>query len=358
MGIEAMIATAEQFGITGGENGILASRPYMNARGEPCITVNTGQLDNTGQPIYKERRINTNATLRDLEWRQLDDEIITAFKERLVVVDDLISGGLTYNAGGLGTIVTEWETASEMTDAEITMDGESASDKDRQEFGLDGVPIPVIHKEFSIGARMLLASRQRGAGLDVTQGQESARSVARRSEAMVFNGANIGASRGRNKYTIPGLTTYENRETFTISDWADDTNVSPEDIHKEILAMVAKLETNQRVYGPFKLYVPGVYASRFREDFKANSDKTLMERVTDEDVIDNVRFSDVLAPGNVVLIQMQRSVIDLAIASDVTTVQWESGSRWTNNFQVFASWAPRIKSDFDGRCGILHGSIS
>jgi len=54
---------------------------------------------------------------------------------------------------------------------------------------------------------------------------------------------------------------------------------------------------------------------------------------------------------------MDRSVIDLAVASDLMTIQWESGSGWTNHFQVFASWAPRIKSDFNNRSGICHGSV-
>jgi len=83
-----------------------------------------------------------------------------------------------------------------------------------------------------------------------------------------------------------------------------------------------------------------------------------MERVVDEDVIDRVRVSDVLAEGNVVMVEMNRSVLDLGIAADVTTIQWESGSGWTNNFQTFAAWAPRLKSDYDGRCGILHASTA
>lgn len=352
------IVTPDQFGMTGGENAMLARRPYINARGQSVIAVNTGQMDNIGQPIYKEKAINNNASLRKDEWVSVEDAVYEAFRERLVIVDDLQSAGLTYNAGGLGTIISEWETGSEITDAEITMDGESKGEKDRQSFGLNGVPIPVIHKEFTIGERMLLASRSRGAGLDVTTGTEAARSVARRSEFMVFNGANIGANNSAGqRYNIPGLTTFDGRATYTMSNWADDVAVSPEDIHKEILEMVQKLETEQRRYGPFTLYIPAAYAYRFRQDFKANSDKTLMERVTDEDVISRVRVSDVLATGNVVMVQLERSVIDLAVASDITTVQWASGSGWTNEFQVYAAWAPRLKSDFDNRTGILHATV-
>ena len=360
---DATINTMAGSGLPSSENGVLQRRPYISTagrhKGQSVIAVNTGQMDNQGQPIYRERPIHTNATLRKDEWIDLEDNIIEAARERLVIVDDLQSAGLTYNVGGLGTIISEWETASEITDAEITMDGESKTDKDSQEFSLNGVPVPVVQKPFSIGERMLLASRQRGAALDVTTGVEAARAVARISESMVFNGANIGGVNSRgDKYTIPGLTNFAGRETFTISDWSDVANVTPEAIHGEILEMVQQLETEARHYGPFTLYIPGAYAFRFRQDFKEFSDKTLMERVTDEDVISRVRVSDTLTAGNVIMIQMERSVIDLAVASDVTTVQWESGSGWTNHFQVFAAWAPRLKQDFDSRCGILHGSTA
>ena len=350
-------------GFATGENAVLAKRPYIavNGRhkGHPVVTVNTGQLDESGNPIYAEKRINTNATLRKDEWIDLEDQVIEAARERLVIVDDLVSMGLTYNVGGLGTIISEWETASEMTDAKINMDGESHDEKDRQEFGLNGVPIPVVSKSFSIGERVLLASRQRGASLDVTQGTEAARAVARVSEAMVFNGANIGASNSAgNRYSIPGLTNFPGRETFTISDWTDTVNVSPEDIFSELLQMVQKLETEQRHFGPFHVYIPGEYAFRFREDFKEFGTRTLMQRALDEDVIASIRVSDTLSVGNVVMVQMTRSVLDLAIAADVTTVQWQSGSNWTNHFQVYAAWAPRLKADFDSRTGILHASTS
>lgn len=348
-------------GLAGGENSTLAMRPYIatNGRhkGHAVVTVNTGQMDESGNPVYAERPINTNATLRKDEWIDLEDQIIESARERLVIVDDLQSAGLTYNVGGLGTIISEWETASEITDAEITMDGETVNNKDRQAFGLNGVPIPIIQKDFTIGERMLLASRQRGAALDVTTGTEAARSVARRSESMVFFGANIGASNSAGtSYSIPGLTTFADRETFTISDWSDTANVTPETIFSEILQMVAKMETEQRTFGPFTVYIPGNYASRFREDFKDFSDKTLMERVTDEDVISRVRVSDVLTTGNVLMIEMNRRFVDLAVAADVTTVQWQSGSGFTNHFKTYAAWAPRLKSDYDGRSGIMHAS--
>lgn len=336
---------------------ILAKRPYIategRLRGHSVIAVNSGKFDDKGNPVYVERAINTNATLRKDEWIRIDDAVIESARERLVIIEDMRAKGLTFNVGGLGVMTSEWEASSEMTDATATMDGETNVDGDRQEFNLQGVPIPVIQKPFRIGERVLLASRTRGASLDTTMGTEAARAVARTSESMVFNGLGIKSD----NYSIYGLNNFPGRETFSISDWADDT-VTPEAIFAEMLQMVQKMETEQRHYGPFSFYIPGDMAFQFRRDFKANGDRTLMERCLAEPSIDAVRTADMQTSGNVSMVEMNSGTLDLAVASDVSTVQWASPSGWTNYFQVFAAWAPRFKTDFDGRTGILHATVA
>lgn len=352
-------ATIGAFGSTGlgDEARVLASRPYINEEGHPCITVNTGQLDKDGFPVYKEQRIQTNATLRKDEWIRLDETIITAARERLVIVEDLRAAGLTFNVGGLGVLISEWENASEITDAEVTMDGETDTDEDRQEFGLNGVPIPVIQKRFRIGERVLMASRTRGAALDVTTGVEAARAVARTSEKIVFFGTSIGASNSAgNVYQIYGLTNFPGRATFTMLDWSN-AGVTPEQILANILSMINILQNNQRHYGPYNLYIPAAYAHRFREDFKANSDKTLMQRCLEIPELKAIRIADALSAGTVVMVEMDRLTLDLAVASDLSNIQWGSPSGWTNYFQTYAAWAPRFKKDYDGRVGILHATF-
>lgn len=339
-------------------SGVETNRPYWNDAGKPVIAVNTGRKDpQTGEPIYQEKLV-TNATLRKDEWVQLDDAAIESARERLVIAADLMSAGLTHNVGGLGTIISEWEKMSEMTDAEVTMDGETKVNKDRQLFGIDGVPIPIIHKDHSIGERVLLASRQRGASLDVSQSAEAGRSVARTTESMIFNGLNLGASNSAGTpYQVYGLTNHPNKAVDIISDWAS-SGVSEETIYSEILALIEELRIEQRCYGPFTLYIPGEYERRFEEDYKAESDKTLLERVLQNRNIKDVRVSDTLAAGNVILIEMTSRVIDLAIASDIVNIQWQSGSGFTNHFKTYAAWAPRIKTDYDGRVGYIHGTTS
>lgn len=347
--------------LAGGENAYLAKRPYVANegpnRGRPVIAFNTGRRDKDGKPIYAEKAIQGNATtLRKDEWINLEDAILTAAEERLVIVDDLRSAGMTYNVGGLGVQIAEWETVDQMTEASATMDGDTVGEKDRVGYGLDGVPIPIIHKDFQISERALLASRTRGSDLSVDNAYAAGRVVAEKSEDMIFNGLNIGGVPG-SSYRVYGLLNKPNRPVQLISDWSAG-GTSAETVLSEINSMISELETEQRVFGGLTLYIPTAYAAKFRADFKANSDKTLRQRVLEIPEIVDVKVADRLTAGNVVLIQMNRRTMDLAIAADLTTVNWQSGSGFTNFFKTYAAWAPRIKVDANGRFGYIHGATS
>ena len=346
----------QEWGFTdGGENDVLAKRPYITANGETRIAYNTGKFDANGAPIYGEQRLQTNGTLRKDEWKRIDDAILESARQRFVIVDDLRAAGMVQPLGGLGVLISEWETSSEMGDAEVSMDGETKNTKDRPVFGMDGVPVPLIHKDFKFGERAMLASRTRGSALDVTGGTEAAISVARRLETLVFSGAAaLGTSSG---YTLQGLYNRTGRTTTSLSDWTL-TATTTETIFKEIMGMVKTANTTLRRYGPFNLYIPGDVKHRFSEDFKANSDKTLRQRILEEDEIAAIRVSDGNPTKQVALLEMTRGAMDLAIASDVATIQWSSGSGFTHNFKTFAAMAPRIKKDFGGRFGYIHGIMS
>src|SRR2546430_560307 len=64
-----------------------------------------------------------NATLRKNEWILLDEAIIMAAKERLRVVADLRSAGLTLSIpNGMGKTVLQTENVSDATTAVVSMD--------------------------------------------------------------------------------------------------------------------------------------------------------------------------------------------------------------------------------------------
>lgn len=349
----AMIQTAHQIGnLLVDQNGLVtvnAGRPWVDINGRSYIAVN----DANGNLIAQE--IQTNATLRKDDWINLDQAVRMIATQRLAGINDLRAAGLVYPAGDLGSTIAEWEASSDMTDAEINMAGTTTSEKDRQAFSLAGVPIPIIRKDFDINTRNLLASRRRGAGLDVTSAQTATRLVAEASENLLFNGDTSIVVGG---YSLPGYTTHSSRVTGVLGAPWSGGSVTGEGILNDVHDMISGLE-NVKHYGPYMLYVNSTMWPSLRKDYSsAKGDNTILERILAEDVIQGVRVSDKLGSDSVVMVQMTSDVVDLAVAQDITTVNWQSGDGMNNSFAVFSAWVPRLKPDYDGNLGIAHYTTS
>lgn len=327
---------------------------------------NAGQIDVSGARPWVENgqtyinvngkayAIQTNGLLQKDEWISYDSTVRRITEDRLVGIADLQAAGLVYNAGDLGSTIAEWEASSDMTDAEANMAGVTMTEKDSMAFQLAGVPIPVIRKDFTVNIRRLLASRRVGASIDTMQAALAARKVAEKSEEMLFNGlSSLGNVSG---YTVYGYTTHPNRVTGAVVDYTDTAGVSGADIVDNVLAMIADAEGKQH-YGPYNLYIPSNFWPRLRADYSDNKgDNTILERIEAIPQIRKVAVADRLTDSNVVLVQMTPEVVDLAVAQDVTTVQWERGDGMQTNFAVMAAWAPRIKADHASNLGIVHYS--
>ena len=66
-----------------------------------------------------------------------------------------------------------------------------------------------------------------------------------------------------------------------------------------------------------------------------------------------------LAAGEAVLVQMTREVVDWAEVPEFATprlIEWASGDGMTGHFKVMAVGAPRVKSHYDGKSGIVHAT--
>ena len=191
--------------------------------------------------------LRTNAVLRKDEWEQLDSAVVEIARERLNAVGDLVSRGLTYEVGnGMGTTIVQHETVSEMTRAQVTMDGVTRGENDRVTFSLVSTPLPVIHHDFQISARVLAASRQSGSPLDTTQVEEATRQVAETTEDLLVNGVESGDSKvlgfGSSAATIYGYTDQPNRNTYQSRSRLEPcVATTGEDIIADVLAMITAM---------------------------------------------------------------------------------------------------------------------
>ncbi len=298
---------------------------------------------------FNVNALRPNGVLQKDEWKKLDEAVVQIARPNLRLVNDLISRGLTYSLpNALGVTRIEWERVSDITGATINMSGLSEGQNDRPEWDLQGIPVPIIHKDFQINIRALEASRNRGMPLDTTMVELATRKVAETAETLVYSG---GFGVGTNG-TIYGYVNHPDRNTgSTTADWNTATGAQ---IIADVLAMIAKAIADNQ-FGPYVIYVSRAAYVHLADDFKSESDRTILERVMAipgiEAIIPTNEISD---SGVAVMVQMSKDVIDLVVGMMPTVVSWESHGGMMLNFKVMAILVPRIKSDFEGKSGIVH----
>jgi uncharacterized linocin/CFP29 family protein len=317
-------------------------KPYI---GDDGYTYMTRLVNGKFQAI----RINANATLRKDEWKQLDDAVLFAAQERLVGVADLYSRNLVYRIGnGLGKTVLEYEDVGSLTDAELTMDAVTPTVRDRIEYSLKYLPLPIIHKDFSYNARVLAASRNGNTPLDTTTAMLAARQVSEKVETILFQGASSYAYGGG---TLYGYVDFPSVNDVTLTANWDASAKTGEDILDDVRAM-KQASIDAKHYGPWVLYVPTAYETVLDDDYKDGSDKTIRQRILEIAGITEVKVVDKLAANNVLLVQMTSDVVRMVEGMALQTIEWQEGGGFTTNFKVLTIMVPQIRADQDGNCGV------
>lgn len=322
----------------------------MNATLE--MLTNKSQKDSVAHRLLTNKfninALRTNDILRKDEWIDFDTVVIEAARERLVGVRDLMEAGLTYNlSNALGKTKHEYETVSDLTEANVSMSGISESPADLLQFGLGSVPLPIIHKDFHLNIRQLEASRDRGEPLDTLQARIAGRVVAEKVEDLLFDGASLVGTSNK----IQGYRTAVNRNTgSTTADWNIATGAQ---IVGDTLDAIAAAQADL-MFGPYMLYVSKAAYTHMGDDYKAESDKTIIQRVREIPDIINVRPTHKLGNGEIILVQMTNDVVDLIDGIQPTVVEWETHGGMVFNFKVIAIIVPRIRNDYETRSGLVH----
>lgn len=353
-------------------------RPYIDSRGQRCVTVNTGRSDGQGRPVYEKRLVSDlinngvsspvfNATsLRKDEWLMLDGAVIRAARQRLRAWEDLSRANTFGGFNGMSKTILEHETMSDPGEAIVDMDGLTEGRMDQPKFQLEGLPLPITHSDFWFSSRRLAVSRNTGTPLDTTMAEAAGRRVAEMIEKTLI-GVETGLTYGNstaNGYgrasTVYGYTNFPDRVTKT--DLTTPTGSNPEAVVQDILEM-RDLMYAQNFYGPFMLYHSTGYDIFLDNDYfrtgGTSINQTLRQRVEAIDGISGVRRLDFLTSGYVlIMVQMTSDVARAVNGMDITTVQWESVGGMRINFKVLCIQVPQLRSDFNGNCGILHATTA
>lgn len=293
--------------------------------------------------------LRTNATLPKDAWIAIDKVVLEVAAQRLIGIADLRTHGLTRDltAAGLGAMYDYWQTLSEGGDAEQSMTGIAAGAENTVDWGEQTIPLPITFVDFRVPIRKLIASEQSPFGLpiDTTMVASATRKVIEKLEETLFNGSSV-VSGGNSLY---GYIDYPHSNFVNLTgDWHD----TPANSELDVRLLIAALEAD-RHHGPFILYVHSEEWNDLRAR-QTDIDKTYLDIIKGMAGIEDVKVSDALEAGNIVLAEMTRETVDLDTAVDIKVVEWETHGGMQTNFKVMCVIAPRVKSDYDNRCGVAY----
>jgi hypothetical protein len=307
-----------------------------------------------GAPFINSRgqlQQNVNTTLLEDEHRRIDAAVLAESRAIRGASEHLRTRGLVVTLGSIGVLLSDYNRAGNMTDAEVDFDGRSRGLKDRLTFDQVGVPIPIFHKEWELGARQLTASRNGNSRLDTTQAQIATEIVQEKFESHIFNGLPGLTLDGR---TVYGYNTHPDRNTYTLlADWTSAAAGAA--MITDLINMLKLLKAdNQR--GPFMVYVGDNIWPTLEQDYStAKGDNTILQRMLAIRGVEGIENSEFMDADTVTVVQMKSKTVDLAIAADLQNIQW-SVQPMSTNYMVYLMGAVRVKSEKNGQCGIVHAT--
>jgi uncharacterized linocin/CFP29 family protein len=163
----------------------------------------------------------------------------------------------------------------------------------------DTLPVPMIQQPFTLGLRDLASHESEGTFLDTRPVAEAAIAVAKKEDALIFNGA----------AGLPGLMTVNGANACDLSDW-DEVGTAADDL----IAAVTQLDA-AGFHGP---YIMALAPERFNKLYRLypRGKQTEMEHLASI-VTDGIYKAPILEDGGV-LLATGRQFAAIVMGQDMT----------------------------------------
>lgn len=305
-------------------------------------------------------QLRSLAPLPDEAQRVIDSAVVRVGRDRLTLVNDLLSEGLVYNLSDpLSVTEVYWESLAEVGGATRAMNPQARGENQLEDRRGYRLPVFITMDDFNMGVRLLRASQRAGQPLDTSMIEQATRRVNEGIEDQAINGI-PGLFGGHPVYGLlnaPGAqhVAYGSNESWTAA------GHDGEDILADVESLIAAAHAAKR-FGPYNLYVNTAYGIKLStHDFKANSDKTIWSRLEEIQVGGRnlrIRVADMMPPDRVALVQMTSDVIDVVNGQAPIAVPWTSADGFMFHWLVMAIVITRVKQDYENNSGIVLGNTT
>lgn len=325
-------------------------RPW-EYKGKSYVTLTDG-MDDNGEVKYKTIRVaNETATLGVEEWRRIDTAVTETAYTELRIVNDLVGAGLVENIDGMGTPALSYQTEGDITGAKMSMRGLREAEKDRPEYGIATIPIPIIHKDTSIDLRELANTRRIGRPIDLTMIRKMTRKCAELADDFVIG--NVSFSWAQN--VAYGIRNFPYRITKVMTN-PTAPGYTPDVTVAEVVDMRQSL-INKFRRGPYRLYLSSDWEPYMDLDYSgAYNGGTLRERLGKLGRISSIETIDNMTGFQMIMIQMTSDVIEVVVGLSFRAVEWQSGDGMEHFIKILGIIVPRIRVDQANNVGIAHGT--
>lgn len=283
-------------------------------------------------------------------WGEWDREAVEIQRTVLAVFNDLAAS--VSQPMNIGKLVHYFQTVSDSGEANISLDGRSKGRTDRPVYDYHGTPLPIIDSPFSYGWRDMAAAMSEGFQIDSAGRDNSMRTVAETLETIALDGSTKIVVNGTPLY---GLRTEPNRNTRTTgvtlngatgAEWVSEMNATLALLQADNFKVPATVYVN---------WADWRYANT--TDFKAESDKTIAQRVMEDNMIREVVPADSLAADEIIAVIKDRRVVTVLNGMPMTTrAQFRANPEDDYDFLTMAASAVQIKYDGDAKCGVAHST--
>jgi uncharacterized linocin/CFP29 family protein len=283
-------------------------------------------------------------------WKQLDAEVRTASQGRLNFIQDMIDLGLVQDLESVGVLLAEWEQLSDPGDAIQAMSSRNRSDLQDVDYTLNATPVPMTMFDFQLEWRRLEASMRNGSTpLDTALIRSGTQKVAQKLEDVAFNGNSEIVLNGN---SLPGIAQNTANTGALTAAWT----AAGADPVQDVINMKGAIVEQGSDFppeGPFNVYIPLAYEKVLDEEYKAESDRTLRQKLESIAGINAVKSSSKVPDGTVVMVHMDLNTVSLRDAiGGIVPVSWDIEGGFAMNFKIMAIQTLVIKSDIAGNTGI------
>lgn len=230
------------------------------------------------------------------------------------------------------------------------------------------VPIYFTGTMFQLDLRSLETSRNKGMPLDTTIAIRKTRSMVIDIEDAIING-DLPQISGNKSY---GLLDQPNLQTLSVALGWQDPNKDGLDMVSDVLNAIALAES-QQVYGPFDLVLSTEWYNATRQDLKAFSGKTVLQRLREIEagddnlyvyVADRVPFDTaILYPRAIENVRVIIGNVGGGTAPEsdnaanhitpISLFPWDTYGGFIKNWLITSVVIPDMRATQTGQCGIV-----